>query len=75
MKPSGENEDDTPGTDSAHVPAGNYSNVLVTNDRDLLDLNKDEDKYYAPGVGVVKLTGLANGHREEVWLTSILTAT
>jgi hypothetical protein len=60
---------------SAHVPAGNYSNVLVTNDRDLLDLNKDEDKYYAPGVGVVKLTGLVNGHREEVWLTSILTAT
>jgi hypothetical protein len=58
----------------AQVPAGNYTNVLVTNDRDLLDLNKDEDKYFAPGVGMVKLTGLVNGHREEVWLTSILTA-
>jgi hypothetical protein len=59
---------------TANVPAGNYSNVLVTNDRDLLDLTKDEDKYFAPGVGTVKLTGLVNGHREEVWLTSVLTA-
>jgi hypothetical protein len=59
---------------TAQVPAGNYSNVLVTNDRDLLDLNKDEDKYFAPGVGLVKLTGLVNGHLEKVWLTSILTA-
>lgn len=59
---------------TANVPAGTYTNVLVTNDRDLLDLNKDEDKYFAPGVGMVKLTGLVNGHREEVWLTSILTA-
>ena len=46
--------------------------MLVTNDRDLLDLNKDEDKYFAPGVGLVKLGGLVNGHREDVWLVSIL---
>ena len=58
---------------TAQIPGKNYSNVLVTNDRDLLDLTKDEDKYFAPGVGLVKLTGLVNGHREEVWLTSILT--
>ena len=51
----------------AEVPAGSYSDVLVTNDRDLLDLNKDEDKYFAPGVGLVKLGGLVNGHREDVW--------
>jgi uncharacterized protein YceK len=57
---------------SADVPAGRYSDVLVTNDRDLLDLNKDEDKYFAPGVGLVKLGGLVNGHREDVWLVSIL---
>ena len=57
---------------SAEVPAGRYSDVLVTNDRDLLDLNKDEDKYFALGVGLVKLGGLVNGHREEVWLVSIL---
>jgi hypothetical protein len=57
---------------SADVPAGKYSDVLVTNDRDLLDLNKDEDKYFAPGVGMVKLGGLVNGHREDVWLVSIL---
>lgn len=57
---------------SAEVPAGRYSDVLVTNDRDLLDLNKDEDKYFAPGVGLVKLGGLVNGHREDVWLISIL---
>ncbi len=59
---------------TAKVPSGSYSNVLVTNDRDLLDLNKDEDKFFAPGVGLIKLTGLVNGHREEVWLTSTLTA-
>jgi hypothetical protein len=58
---------------TADVPAGKFTNVLVTNDRDLLDLNKDEDKYFAPRVGMVKLNGLVNGHREEVWLTSILT--
>ncbi|MBJ7341549.1 hypothetical protein [Mycolicibacterium sp.] len=57
---------------SAEVPAGRYSDVLVTNDRDLLDLNKDEDKYFAPGVGMVKLGGLVNSHREDVWLVSIL---
>jgi hypothetical protein len=57
---------------SAEVPAGKYSDVLVTNDRDLLDLNKDEDKYFAPGVGMVKLGGFVNGHHEEVWLVSIL---
>jgi hypothetical protein len=57
---------------TAKVPAGDYTNVLVTNDRDLLDLNKDEDKYFAKGVGLVKLSGLVNGHREEVWLVSIL---
>jgi hypothetical protein len=57
---------------TADVPAGSYSDVLVTNDRDLLDLNKDEDKYFAPGVGLVKLGGLVNGHREDTWLVSIL---
>ena len=57
---------------SARVLAGTYSDVLVTNDRDLLDLNKDKDKYFAPGVGLVKLGGLVNGHREDVWLLSIL---
>ncbi|GFG51865.1 hypothetical protein CQY20_07530 [Mycolicibacterium agri] len=57
---------------SAEVPAGPYSDVLVTNDRDLLDLNKDEDKYFAPGVGLVKLGGLVNGHREDIWLVNIL---
>jgi hypothetical protein len=57
----------------AHVPSGDYSNVVVTNDRDLLDTTKDEHKYFAPGVGMVKLDGLVNGHHEKVWLTSILT--
>jgi hypothetical protein len=57
---------------SAEVPAAKYSDVLVTNDRDLLDLNKDEDKYFAPGVGMVKLGGFVNGHREDVWLVSVL---
>jgi hypothetical protein len=59
---------------TAQLPSGkSYTNVLVTNDRDLLDTTKDEDKFFAPGIGLVKLTGLVNGHREEVWLTSVLT--
>ena len=55
------------------IPAGHYAKVLVTNDRDLLDLSKNEYKYFAPGVGTIKITGLVNGNHEEVWLTSVLT--
>ena len=58
---------------TAKTPSKTYSNVVVTNTRDLLDTTKDEDKYFAPGVGFVRSTGLVNGHREEIWLTSILT--
>jgi hypothetical protein len=55
------------------IPAGHYGKVLVTNDRDLLDLSKNEYKYFAPGVGTIKISGLVNGHHEQVWLTSVLT--
>ena len=52
---------------------GRYSNVLVTNDRDLLDTDKDEDKYFAPGVGLVKLERAASTATEKTsWLVSIL---
>ncbi len=60
------------GFGTAKVPAGSYSNTLITNDRDLLDTSKNEYKYYSSGVGVVKLDGLVNGHKEHVWLKSIL---
>jgi hypothetical protein len=55
------------------VPAGNYSNVIVTEDTDLLDTSKLEHKSYAPGVGFVGTEGMVNGHHEVVSLTSILT--
>jgi hypothetical protein len=56
------------------VPAGSYSNVIVTEDTDLLDTSKLEHKSYAPGVGFVGTEGMVNGHHEVVSLTSILTA-
>jgi uncharacterized protein YceK len=59
---------------SVHLPVGNYQHVVVTENRDLLDLTKHEHKYYAPGVGMVQLNGVVNGHVEVVQLTSILTA-
>jgi hypothetical protein len=53
------------------VPAGNYTNVLVTEDTDLLDATKLEHKYYATGVGYLGSTGIVNGHKEESKLSSI----
>jgi hypothetical protein len=54
------------------VPAGSYTNVVVTWDTDLLDATKQEQKFYAPGIGYLGSTGMVNGHKEDVKLSSIL---
>jgi hypothetical protein len=59
--------------DSMTVPAGSYKSVVVTEDTDLLDATKHENKYYAPGVGFIGSEGMVNGHHEISKLTKILT--
>ncbi len=53
-------------------PMGKYENVVVTEDTDLLDVNKFEHKSFAPGVGFIGSSGLVNGHQEEIGLVKIL---
>ena len=57
---------------SWEVPAGSYTHVVVTEDTDLLDTAKLEQKYYAPGVGFLGSTGSVDGHKEDAKLSSIL---
>ena len=60
---------------TARPPIGDYENVLVTEDSDLLDRSKFEAKYFAPGVGFVGSQGMVNGHFYIMSLTSILNPT
>jgi hypothetical protein len=57
---------------STTVPAGSYTNTVVTQDTDLLDATKLEHKWYAPGVGYIGGNGTVNGHMEDIKLISIL---
>jgi hypothetical protein len=57
---------------TAQVPAGNYDGVVVTEDSDLLDTTKLEQKFYARGVGFVASDGMVNGHHEVNKLTKVL---
>jgi hypothetical protein len=57
---------------STTVPAGRYTNTVVTQDTDLLDATKLEHKWYAPGVGYIGGNGTVNGHMEDIKLISIL---
>lgn len=56
----------------ARVPAGDFENVLVTEDTDLLDRNKFENKSFGQGVGYLGSQGVVNGHFEIVSLVSML---
>jgi hypothetical protein len=60
--------------DIVNVGAGNFSNVVVTEDTDLLDSTKLEHKFYGAGAGMIKIEGSVNGHHEVMTLKSILTA-
>ena len=58
---------------TAGGPTGKYTNVVVTEDTDLLDTAKFEHKWYAPGVGIVGTDGMVGGHHEIRTLQAILT--
>jgi hypothetical protein len=49
---------------SVRVPAGTFSHVVVTVDRNPLDPSKVERKWYAPGVGFVQAILHGGGHTE-----------
>ena len=57
---------------SWEVPMGKYTHVVVTEDTDLLDTSKLEQKFYASGVGFLGSTGSVDGHKEDTKLTSVL---
>jgi hypothetical protein len=54
------------GTESVTVPYGSFDNVVKTKDYTPLEPDLLENKFYAPGIGVVKETDLNTG--EEVLL-------
>jgi hypothetical protein len=49
---------------TARVPAGTYSHLVVTFDKNPLDPSKKERKFYAPGVGFVRAILHGGGHAE-----------
>ena len=53
-------------------PSGQYTNVVVTEDTDLLDKAKFEHKWFAPGVGQIGTDGMVGGHHEIRTLVAIL---
>ena len=57
---------------TARIPFGDFENVLVTEDTDLLDRNKFETKSYGSGIGYLGSQGIVNGHFEVVSLVSLL---
>ena len=57
---------------TARIPAGDFENVVLTEDTDLLDRNKFEIKSYGRGVGYLGSQGIVNGHFEVVSLVSML---
>ena len=57
---------------TAGGPSGKYTNVVVTEDTDLLDKAKFEHKWFAPGVGSIGTDGMVGGHHEIRTLKAIL---
>ena len=58
--------------ESVTVPFGSYDNCLRTRDWNPLEMDTIEEKYYAPGIGVV-LEVTVKGDNERVELISITT--
>jgi hypothetical protein len=59
---------------TASTPAGEFPSVVVTQDLDLLDKSKQEQKQYAPNVGFIGSDGMVAGHHEVRQLVSILSS-
>ena len=58
--------------ESVTVPFGSYDNCLRTRNWNPLDMETIEEKYYAPGIGVVQEV-MVKGGDERVVLTDITT--
>jgi hypothetical protein len=59
-------------SDTQKVPAGTFKNVLHTLDTDPLNPDKIENKWYAPGVGIIHTKRIGSAHQEETRLTSVV---
>ena len=59
---------------TARPPIGDFENVLITEDSDLLDRSKFEAKYFAKDVGFIGSQGMVNGNFYTLSLTSMLTS-
>ena len=57
---------------TAGGPSGKYTNVVVTEDTDLLDKAKFEHKWFAPNVGPIGTDGMVGGHHEIRTLKAVL---
>jgi hypothetical protein len=55
-------------SDTQTVPAGTFKGVLHTYDTDPLNPDKVENKFYAPGVGIVHVKRIGSAHSEEIKL-------
>jgi hypothetical protein len=53
------------------VPAGSYTKVITTEDSDPLNPDKTDEKWYAPGVGVVHSVRIGSAHHENMSLVSV----
>ena len=53
------------------VPAGCYGGVLETEEGDPTDRSSHQFKYYAPGVGTIKVGFAGGGDQEELKLVSV----
>lgn len=49
------------------IPAGTFENILVTEDTDPLNPDRIDEKYFAPGIGVVYSHRVRSGHEEETF--------
>jgi hypothetical protein len=56
---------------TSSVPAGNYSNVLITKNTNPLDPSLTEHKSYAPGVGLVYENKYVSGVQEIMQLVKV----
>jgi len=55
------------------VPTGTFTNLVVTEDSDPLNPDKTDEKYYAPGVGLIYAKRIRSGHQEELAYTKTIT--
>ena len=53
------------------VPAGAYRPAVITHDTDPLNPDKKENKWYGPGVGLIRADRIGSQHHETIELASV----